>query len=636
MMKKNKKNINKSTAIHDSQQSQNALVDIKNQSQRYEYPSIIEWVKNTATQITNNWFIIGLSAFAVFVSFLFYFPSIGGDQDIWFHIRYGSHFVNNMTWSINHGQFNWTEFNPDFVYVTWIGSSILYLTHALLSHYGLYILQWLVIASIIACFLFFLKKIQYSLDITTFLAILAVLLVINLKYLFIKPDMFSGLFFAVACMIYYKVKDTEDWRFLYLLPLLMLVWVNTHGGFIVGLFLISTAFGGELINALLFKKARMSNNNLKHFAICIFLSYLVLGINPEGYGYFIGIIKDFYSPGMQETKETIVEYRSMWGSITFKPEGIRFRIAGFSMLIMLLAFILICIYLLIKKRYFDLPAIFLVVFFFVFGMSIVRASQYFPLIWFFAFFYVYKRYDAVKIKGVINFISIAIIFVLCFKIVHLAITEYDSIAWFGTNWEESYPVKEVEYIKKAKLPGNIWNDYLTGGYLLWALYPEKKVFIDPRYGGYMRRFMPNAEERQDPKGLEAYSTRFPFKAAILGFHEIGFIKWLLTSDWRIIYFDKNAVVIIHKSLIGHLSKEALDEQVGAHRYAYLDNPTILKTLFNFYIVIGPDFAKEILDIYVRNVRTVYKFRDEDIKMMQESINTRIKEIQQSQPSGQSK
>lgn len=70
----------------------------------HEYPTVIEWFKTLATNITNSWFTIGVAIFLVFVAFFFYYPSVGGDQDIWFHIRYGSHFVKNLTWQIDHGQ----------------------------------------------------------------------------------------------------------------------------------------------------------------------------------------------------------------------------------------------------------------------------------------------------------------------------------------------------------------------------------------------------------------------------------------------------------------------------------------------------------------------------------------------------
>ncbi len=592
----------------------------------HEYPSVVEWFKTVATNITNNWFIIGLAIFAVFVAFMFYYPSVGGDEDIWFHIRYGYHFVHNMTWKINHAQFNWIPFEPNFKYVTWIGSSILYIFYALMSHYGLYLLQYIVIGSIVGCFLYFLKKTAYRFDITSLLAMLAVLLVLNLKYLYIKPDMFSGLLFTVACMLYYKVKETGNWRLFYVYPPMFLLWVNTHGGFIVGLFFLSAALGCEFVNSFIFRNARLDNKSLLHFALSVVLSYAVIGINPEGYGYFTGIISDFFSPGMKTTEAIIAEYGSMWGTLLLKPAGFRFKFAAFSMLAMLVVFIGICIYLIKKKKFFDMPSVFLVVFFYIFAMSIVRASQYYPLIWFFAFFYVYKRFDAVKIKGVFNFISLLIIFMLCFRIVNLALVDYDSIAWFGTNWEESYPVKEVQYIKKANPPGNLWNDYLTGGYLLWALYPKYKVFVDPRYGGYMANFMPTAEEYKDAKGLEAYTKRFPFKVAIVAYHETQIIEWLLKADWRIAFLDKNALVIVNKSVIPELSKAALEEDVSTNRFLNVDNPNILRTLFNFYVNLGPSFGREIIEIYQRNVRTIYRNRDSDLNNMRNFLEQKEAEI----------
>ncbi|MGD0283074.1 MAG: hypothetical protein ABSB95_12015 [Dissulfurispiraceae bacterium] len=586
----------------------------------HEYPSFIEWFKTLATNITSNWFIVGLAIFAVFVAFFFYYPSVGGDQDIWFHIRYGYHFVHHCTWKINHGQFNWTTFDPNFRYVTWIGSSILYIAYALMSNYGLYLLLYAVIGSMVFCFLYFLKKTGYRFDITSLLAILGVLLVINLKYLYIKPDMFSGLLFVAACLIYYKAKETESWKLFYIYPPLFLLWVNTHGGFIVGLFFISAAFGGELANALFFRKARLSWEQLKHFAISVVLSYAVLGANPDGYGYFAGIVKDFFSPEMKTTQQIIFEYMNMWYSISpIKAAGLRFRFAGVAMLVMLVSFIAICIYLLKKKRFFDLPSVFLVVFFFIFGMSVVRASMYFPLVWFFAFFYVYKRYDVVKIKGVINFLSLGIIVILCVKILSFAFTDYDSLAWFGTNWEESYPVKEVEYIKKAHPRGNIWNDYLSGGYMLWALYPDYKVFIDPRYGGYMRNFMPTPEEAKDSKGLEQYTKRFPFEVALVAYYDTQMIQWLLKADWRIAFIGENALVIVKQSIIPSLSREALAQDVSTNRFRDLNNPGILRTLFNFYTHLGPTFGREILQIYETNVSTLYVNRQADINNMQNGI-----------------
>jgi hypothetical protein len=42
------------------------------------------------------------------------------------------------------------------------------------------------------------------------------------------------------------------------------------------------------------------------------------------------------------------------------------------------------------------------------------------------------------------------------------------------------PVHAVEYMRSHPVPGPMFNDYWFGGYLLWALGPKHKVFIDGR------------------------------------------------------------------------------------------------------------------------------------------------------------
>ncbi len=43
-----------------------------------------------------------------------------------------------------------------------------------------------------------------------------------------------------------------------------------------------------------------------------------------------------------------------------------------------------------------------------------------------------------------------------------------------------FPVQSSEFISSHKLAGNMYNDYKWGGYLIWKLGPERKVFIDGR------------------------------------------------------------------------------------------------------------------------------------------------------------
>ena len=95
--------------------------------------------------------------------------------------------------------------------------------------------------------------------------------------------------------------------------------------------------------------------------------------------------------------------------------------------------------------------------------------------------------------------------------------------------------------------------------------------------------------------------------------------FLQSPDWRLAYFDKTAVVIIHKSVVPLLSKETLSTDIGTYRFRDVANPAILENLFNFYVQIGPDYAKEIMHIYNQKVSVFFKYKAIKIQEMENRI-----------------
>ena len=96
----------------------------------------------------------------------------------------------------------------------------------------------------------------------------------------------------------------------------------------------------------------------------------------------------------------------------------------------------------------------------------------------------------------------------------------------------SVPEKEVAFIKGHKLPGPFFNDYLTGGYMIWNLYPEYKVFIDPRYGPYVNGVVGDwfeLKSKLTPEELDRLTTKYGFKAALINLKEQKIISLLLHS-----------------------------------------------------------------------------------------------------------
>ena len=46
--------------------------------------------------------------------------------------------------------------------------------------------------------------------------------------------------------------------------------------------------------------------------------------------------------------------------------------------------------------------------------------------------------------------------------------------------DEIYPVGAADFVIANDLKGNLFNTYFWGGYLIWRLGPERKVFVDGR------------------------------------------------------------------------------------------------------------------------------------------------------------
>jgi len=210
----------------------------------------------------------------------------------------------------------------------------------------------------------------------------------------------------------------------------------------------------------------------------------------------------------------------------------------------------------------------------------------------------------------------------------------DSLSWFGVDLDKEnvVPVKSVEYVIKNKIQAPLFNDYWVGGYMIWAMYPGYKVFIDPRYGPYWKEVGPdyiNFVRDLRPEAVKKFTSKYPFKAAIIAMRDSGTIVALLkTGEWNLLYFDAIAAVLIHRSLVPTLSPDALATDVGTKRFENIKNPLTLQRLFAFYLQIGPQYGQEILELYSRNISELYKYKAIRIQQMTFDIQRKRAELQQ--------
>lgn len=562
---------------------------------------------------------------AVFViAFFFYYSGPPEDYDIWFHLKYGEHYVKNLTWGIDHSQFSWTPAKSSWKYVTWIGSSILYLSYKIASVQGLYAVRLLIFAGIFALYLYHIRAIGEEFDINNLTALFLVTIAVAPLATIIKPHLFTMLFFAAAVSIYLYCK-VADKNIFYIYPFLFLIWVNTHGEFIVGIAFVTLALAGETVNYLFIKKEALSKRQLIFFAVAVALSYISICINPHGISLPLNIVKTFSSGDKLSDFSLINEYKSRWRYL-FPTEDSPLRRNTTWLLVFMEVFSLgFSTYIYKKRRFFDPTLFTLSLVFFFFGMNLARASIFFPLIWLFSISYLAVKAEVLYIKKKFAVISLCVFVLFSIDIFYVALRYYPVKSFFGESFEEHYPRKEVEFIKKTGIPGPIFNDYLTGSYLLWSLYPDYKVFIDTRQSPYFNyawndmQILKKEIQRTKP---ESFISKYPFKTAIINLKEPKILLWLLRSPgWKLAYFDNVAAVLVHKSVYDKFYAEINQVDMGPQRFRDVKNPVIVQRIFNLTLnVFGVDYAAEILNIYKMNVSDFYKAKTNVIKSMESALH----------------
>lgn len=119
------------------------------------------------------------------------------------------------------------------------------------------------------------------------------------------------------------------------------------------------------------------------------------------------------------------------------------------------------------------------------------------------------------------------------------------------------PVDAAEFIKSSGLSGRMFNEYEFGGYLIWRLWPEIKVFIDGREDVYVRPGIAAAyanrfRSAEDWKNLTAaYGIDFvvvkypesPPSRPEQSLEGLAFPR----SEWALVYFDDLAVIYVRRN-----------------------------------------------------------------------------------------
>jgi hypothetical protein len=85
----------------------------------------------------------------------------------------------------------------------------------------------------------------------------------------------------------------------------------------------------------------------------------------------------------------------------------------------------------------------------------------------------FSPYDTAKDRPLLNAALMASMIVAFFWM-------FPSQTELQQHTAKDYPHHAVQYLRDHPVEGPLWNEYVWGGFLIWARYPEHRVFIDGR------------------------------------------------------------------------------------------------------------------------------------------------------------
>lgn len=349
----------------------------------------------------------------------------------------------------------------------WGSSVIFYLTQHIFSHVGLLLLQ------VILTFLIYLViiKIIKLRGITTthpynFVFYFFSLSAISMGQIadqIIRCQIFTFLFFTIYLYILEMARKDQN-KPLWLLPIIMIIWNNMHGGCIAGIGLVVIYIIGEFIN----KKP------IKKFFLPLLFTISVLPINPWGFDYITFLIKATTMP-----RPEITEWLGLFNPI-YVNTYLEFKFFALIMILAEIAFILRSYF--TKKLNFDATKILAV------GVTLFLAIEHVKFIpisvitisalLYDDFYTIFNLITRNILKKASNFKDILIytlfsIFII-FNFTATKITQ-QFVSW------NKYPLRAIEFVKINNLRGNLFINFGLGSYASYKLYPNNKIFIDGRY-----------------------------------------------------------------------------------------------------------------------------------------------------------
>lgn len=319
------------------------------------------------------------------------------------------------------------------------------------------------------------------------------------------------------------------------LCLTMLVWANSHGGFLLGLILLIAILLAETVKFMHPRLSPLSGREYAVLSISIAAAILISFVNPSHIYSLEMILPSKDASSFIYT--SILEFSSLYES--FKNLG------GYEPIIALSTYVFAGIVIFKSKERTNITWMGLLILLGYMGVSHVRHYPFFLIcLSFFAIQYV----DTNEIGKAARVALCAFFIVVVIMSLSKTPENLRRLSKYGWVTAAYFPVKSCDFVNANGINGNVFTSMDWGGYVIWRLSPQQKVYIDGRQLDPARSWeyfynMDNWKNIFDKHDIRVVITPIldnSFKPASL--------KLALDADpgWRLVNTGNNGAVYLRK------------------------------------------------------------------------------------------
>ncbi|MGA1823671.1 MAG: hypothetical protein ACMUIP_03330, partial [bacterium] len=377
----------------------------------------------------------------------------------------------------------------------------------------------------------------------------------------IRPEIVTFLFIAI---FFYCMEHFDRYKYapFFILPFIQVLWSNMHGLYILGILFMALYLLGEISNILIFRflgKLEQKKFDIQQWTrrgacfLLVCVASLLNANGKDGILYPYTIFQEIFSKATSPIS-TVGELVSPFAfpNVPFPNPVILFK------LFVLLSIVALIFNIKRLRFCYLLP---FCAFFFLAVLSFRNIAIFALMAMPMTVYNIAGIIDYFKLKKRPRFLpsphginaALVIIIVISNILIMILIANnhiYKRLGYhrkFGFGISEFFPQEAAEYIKNPTnaIKGNIFNSADIGGYLIWQLYPERKVSLDGRWEVY-GDFINNIRKFSDRNYFMQIVKKYNITLLVLGktAQELHLVRWWLSRDpyWRFVKETKNTYI----------------------------------------------------------------------------------------------